>query len=323
MAAFGKRATTGDQIEMKAVVYEQYGSPDVLTLREIEKPTPKAGEVLIKVYATSVTAGDWRLRKADPFLARLFNGLFRPVRVKILGFEVAGIIEKVGSEVATFREGDAVFAFCGLRFGGYAEYCCLKEKDVLVHKPRNLTFEQAATVPLGALTALYFLRKADLKRGQKILIYGASGSVGTFAIQLANYYDAEVTAACSSRNKEFVKSVGADCAIDYLGGEFNDLPKQFDVVFDAVGKMKKSTARKVLKSGGKLVSVTGKAKPTKLDLGFIKALVEVKRLTPFIDRTYNLTAIKEAHRYVEQFRKRGNVAVRVAGENDQPNAEGL
>lgn len=297
---------------MKAVLYERYGTADVLTLQDIEKPVLKSDEVLIKVYATSVTAGDWRMRKADPFLARFFNGLFRPKRVKILGFELAGVIEEVGKEVKSFKAGDAVFALCGLKFGGYAEYRCLRETDVMALKPSNMTFEQAATVPLGSLTALSFLRKAKIGEGQKVMVYGASGSVGTFAVQLARYFGAEITTVCSTRNIDLVKSLGADQTVDYLKEDFTTLGEKFDIIFDAVGKIKKSSSQKLLKPGGRYVSVKGQTKPTKQDLAFIKELIEAGKLATIIDRTYSIDDIQNAHRYVEQFRKRGNVSVRVA-----------
>lgn len=296
---------------MKAIVYEKYGTADVLNLREIDKPIPKNDEVLIKTISTSVSAADWRLRKADPFLARIFNGLFKPKRVKILGFEISGIVEETGKNVSDFKKGDAVFAYCGLKFGGYAEYICLKETDIIAHKPENITFEEAGTTPLGSLTALFFLQKANISNGQKILIYGASGSVGTFAIQLSKYFGAKVTSVCSQKNINLVKSLGADYSIDYTTTEISSLKEKFDIIFDAVGKISKSDCRKIMSINGKFISVKSQSKPTKTDLHFIKELIESGKLISIIDRTYKLKDIREAHRYVEQFRKSGNVAVLV------------
>ncbi|MBL7897483.1 MAG: NAD(P)-dependent alcohol dehydrogenase [Crocinitomicaceae bacterium] len=298
---------------MKAIVYEKYGTDDVLNLKGLDKPVPKYDEVLIKINSTSVSAADWRLRKVDPFLARIFNGLFKPKRVKILGFEISGIVEETGKNVTDFKKGDAVFAYCGLKFGGYAEYICLKETDVIDHKPLNMSFEEAATTPLGSLTALSFLQKANISKGQKILIYGASGSVGTFAIQLANYFGATVTAVCSKRNIDLIKSLGADYAVDYTKTDIRTLNEKFDIVFDAVGKISKSDCRKIKSANGKFVSVRSQTRPAKKDLHFIKELIESEKLVSIIDKTYKLKDIRDAHRYVEQFRKRGNVAVLVNG----------
>ena len=296
---------------MKAIVYEKYGTADVLNLTEIDRPIPKDDEVLIKIISTSVSAADWRLRKAEPFLARIFNGLFKPKRVKILGYELSGIVEETGKNVSAFKKGDAVFAYCGLMFGGYAEYICLKETDIITHKPENMSFEESATTPLGSLTALYFLRKANVSNGQKLLIYGASGSVGTFAIQLAKHFGAIVTSVCSQKNINLVKSLGADYSIDYTTTEITSLQEKFDIIFDAVGKISKSDCRKIMSTNGKFVSVKSQSKPTKMDLHFIKELIESKKLILIIDKTYKLKDIREAHRYVEQFRKSGNVAVLV------------
>lgn len=296
---------------MKAIVYEKYGTADVLNLTEIDKPIPKNDEILIKIISTSVSAADWRLRKANPFLVRIFNGLFKPKRVKTLGFEISGIVEKTGKNVSGFKKGDAVFAYCGLKFGGYAEYLCLKETDIIEQKPENMSFEEAATTPLGSLTALYFLRKANVSNGQKILIYGASGSVGTFAIQLAKYFGAKVTSVCSQKNIDLVKSLGTDYSIDYTTTHITSLKEKFDVIFDAVGKISKSDFRKILSHNGRFVSVKSQSRPTQNDLHFIKMLIESENLISIIDKTYKLKDIREAHRYVEQFRKRGNVAVLV------------
>lgn len=296
---------------MKAVIYRKYGTPEVLELTQVNKPTPKANEVLIKIHSTTVSAGDWRLRKADPFLARLFNGLFRPKKVKILGFELSGVIEAVGENVQSFNKGDAVFAQCGLRFGGYAEYTCLPVNDLIAPKPSNMTFEEAATVPVGGLTALRFLKQAGIKKGYSVLVYGASGSVGTFAVQIAKAMGAEVTAVCSTSNIKMVEQLGAHEVIDYTQSDFTKIEKSFDIVFDAVGKTSKSKCRHLLNIGGKYVSVTGTPKSKPGDLLVLKELIESGKLITVIDRRFTLEQIREAHTYVESFRKKGNVVVKI------------
>lgn len=305
---------------MKAVVYERYGNPDVLELKNIEKPIPKDNEVLVKVHATTVTAGDWRMRKADPFMVRIFAGLFKPTRVKILGFEVSGVVEEVGTNVKSFKKGDSVFADCGFKFGGYAEYKCLPENDSIVLKPSNVTFEEAAAVPIGGLTALRFLKQAGIKAGNNILIYGASGSVGTFAIQIAKYFNANATAVCSTSNIDLVRSLGADHVVDYTREDFTKLESPFDIIFDAVGKASKSVCKKLLKSGGKYISVSGMPKKNPNDLLFLKELMESGKLKAVIDRRYTLETIREAHIYVEQFHKKGNVVINVLENETSPHS---
>lgn len=296
---------------MKAVVYRKYGPPEVLMMTEVDKPQPKVNEVLVKIHATTVSAGDWRMRKADPFLARLFNGLFKPTKVNILGFEVAGVIEQVGPDVKTFKPGDEVFAQCGFRFGGYAEYTCLPVNDLIALKPSNMTFEEAAAVPVGGLTALRFLKQAGIKQGDSVLIYGASGSVGTFAVQIARAYGADVTAVCSTANASMVAQLGAHHVIDYTGTDFTKSGKKYDIIFDAVGKTSKSVCKSLLTSTGKFVTVKTNPKKNSNDLQELKQWIEAGHVRSVIDRTYTLEQIQEAHAYVEGFHKKGNVVVRV------------
>ena len=296
---------------MKAVIYEKYGTPDVLELKDIPKPVPNDKEVLIKVHATTVTAGDWRMRKADPFLVRIFGGLFIPTRAKILGLELAGVVDEVGKNVKSFKKGDDVFASCGFKFGAYAEYKCLPENDVIARKPTNMTFEEAAAVPIGGLTALRFLRQTGVKQDQNLLIYGASGSVGTFAVQIVKYYGANVTAICSTANIGLVKSLGAISVIDYTKKNFTKTDQKFDIIFDAVGKTSRSACKNLLKSGGKYISLSASPKKNPGDLLMLKELIETGKLKTVIDRKYPLEQIREAHAYVEKFHKKGNVVIKI------------
>jgi NADPH:quinone reductase-like Zn-dependent oxidoreductase len=306
---------------MKAIVATQYGGPEVLHLKEIEKPTPKDNEVLIKVHATTVTAADFRMRSftvpaAVWIPARLALGITKP-RQPIFGSELAGVVEAVGKNVTRFKVGDQVFASTLTEnFGGYAEYKCLPEKAMMVIKPTNITYEEAAALPIGATTALRLLRKGNIQRRQKVLIYGASGSVGTYAIQLAKYLGAEVTAVCSTSNLELVKSLGADHVIDYTKEDFSTVEERYDVIFDTVAKFPKSQYSKVLAPNGTYVSMAKLDTKEHMDnLIYIKDLIEKGGLKAVIDRCYPLEDMVEAHRYVDMGHKKGNVVISVRHKN--------
>ncbi|MDQ0805970.1 NAD(P)-dependent alcohol dehydrogenase [Priestia megaterium] len=300
---------------MKAIVCTKYGKPDVLQLEEVEKPIPKENEILIKIHATTVTSGDCRVRSFNsPLLLwlpmRIVLGLRKP-RKSILGVELAGEVEDVGKNVTRFKKGDQLFAMTGMKFGGYAEYICLPEKGTIVVKPENVTHEEAASISFGGTTALHFFRKGNIQAGQKVLIYGASGAVGTAAVQLASYYGAEVTGVCSAKNSELVKSLGADRVINYQHENFTEKEERYDLIFDAVGKITKNQCQEVLALNGRFVSVEGQGitKVQTKDLLLLKKLMEEGQIKSVIDRCYSLEQIPEAHEYVETGHKIGSVVV--------------
>jgi NADPH:quinone reductase-like Zn-dependent oxidoreductase len=328
---------------MKAVVWTAYGPPDVLELRDVEKPSPKDDEILIRIYATTVTAGDCELRslKFPIYLSlpmRLWRGFLRPRENSILGTELAGEIEAVGKDVRRFKEGDQVFGSAGLGFGANAEYICLPEEPGEMEggvgiKPANMTYEEAATVPFGGRDALHFLRLGDVRSGQKTLINGAGGSIGTFAVQLAKYFGAEVTAVDSAAKLEMLRSIGADHVIDYTQEDFTTRGEVYDVIFDVVGTISFSPGDRSLKQNGTYITANPRlsqmiqgvwtsmrsnkkvvmetASGTVADLAFLRDLIEAGELRTVIDRTYPLEEIAEAHRYVETGQKKGNVVITV------------
>jgi NADPH:quinone reductase-like Zn-dependent oxidoreductase len=321
--------------KMKAIVYKKYGSPNVLEPINLENPIPKANEVLIRVYATTVTTADCMMRRGDTFLSRILLGLLKPKKkYQILGTELSGKIEALGSKVKMFKSGDEVYAFRGFGTGCYAQYKCMTENGSIAIKPHNMEFSEAASVVDGATTALFFLKeKANIQKGQKVLINGASGSIGTFAVQLAKYFGAEVTGVCSTKNIELVKSLGADKVVDYSKEDFTRTGDTYDIIFDTVGKSSFLHSRRALVTKGKYISTVMtfmlilQSFLTKLGnnqkvifamslnkteaLNYLRTLIEEGKLKTIIDRQYPLEELREAHTYVEKGHKKGNVVITV------------
>lgn len=317
---------------MKAIICTKYGTPDVLKMEDVKKPIPTDNQILIKIHATSVTAGDVRIRQADPFIIRLIFGLKKP-RKSILGIMIAGEIEAIGKSVTKFNVGDQIYGSLGMGFGAHAEYATVKEDAVLALKPSNLTYEQAAAIPFGATSSMHFLRLANIKENQNVLIYGASGSLGTTAIQLAKIKGATVTAVCSAKNFDLVKSLGADFVIDYTKEDFTETELKYDVIFETVGKSSFSKNLSALNKNGYLLMASanlltmlrglfaslfssktvksGVANETLDDLNYFNTLIEKNLFKPVIDQTYPFDQFKAAHAHVDTGHKKGDVILSI------------
>ncbi len=317
---------------MKAAIYTQYGPPEVLQVRQVEKPAPKKNELLIRIRATAVNSGDWRLRKADPFAVRFIFGLFTP-KIQILGSVFSGEVEQVGEDVKQFKVGDLVFGHTDMRFGSYAEYICMPENGSIALKPETISHAEAAVIPFGGVTALHFIKKAGIQPGQKVLVVGASGAVGSAAVQIARSLGAEVTGVCSTANIALVKSIGANRVIDYTKEDFTQNGETYDVIFDAVNALSVSRSVKSLSKNGIMILsaagmpemlrgfwisktsnktvLTGVISHKAADILFLKELIEKGQFKPVMEKTYPLEQIAEAHAYVEKGHKKGNVAIEV------------
>jgi len=317
---------------MKAAVYTQYGSPEVLRVKQVERPLPQKNEILLRIRATSVNSGDWRLRKADPYAVRLFFGLLKP-KINILGSVFSGEVESIGEEVKQFKVGDIVFGHTDMSFGSYAEYLSLPEDASIALKPSNISHNEAAVIPFGGVAALHFLKKAKIQPWQKVLVVGASGSVGSAAVQLAKSFGADVTGVCSTANIALVKSIGANKVIDYTKEDFAGNGETYDVIFDAVNAISVSRSMKSLNKNGIMILsaagmsemlqglwismtsnkrvLTGVISHKAADIIFLKELIEAGKFKPVIDRTYPLEQIAEAHAYAEKGHKKGNIAINI------------